>query len=175
MQELEQTFAARRPESGSQIRYAVLGEITRDRVQERVADASSAARLGGTRSCADDEIVLVESGDQPDRVRWMVLTVAVEDQHQATRRLADTRLHRGPVALVVRVTDDAGAGLSRPRPCVVRGAIVHNKDLVPRTGAAESRNERFDGRALVERRDNHRDGFHHVANRKLMMSPSSTM
>jgi hypothetical protein len=79
MQEFEQVFAARRPEARGQVRDWALGQIAGGRVQNGVADASSAAGLGRTRSSADDEIVLAEPGHQSHRIRGMVLAVGVED------------------------------------------------------------------------------------------------
>src|SRR5262245_17268356 len=104
-----------------------------------------------------------------------MLAVGVEDEDQSAGRLSNAGLHRGPIAFVVRMTDDARARASRSWPRVIRRAVVNDQSLVPVAGVTESRNQRFYRRAFVECRDDDRNALRHVANRKLMMSPSSTM
>jgi hypothetical protein len=74
----------------------------------------------------------------------MVLAVGVEDQHLAAGRLSNARFHHSPVSFVVRMPDDASAGLRRPAARVIRGAVIYDEDLVPGAGAAESRDEGLD-------------------------------
>ena len=68
------------------------------------------------RARADDEIVLTQKANQPQRVSGAVLAVAVHDQHVGAGGGADPGFHRRAVAFVVRVRDHPRAGSARPRP-----------------------------------------------------------
>src|SRR5690242_19059949 len=76
------------------------------------------------------------------------------------------------------MTDDASTRGACLCPRIIRRTIVDHQNLVPTCGGLKIHDELPDGEPLVERRDDDRclrGNINHVANRKLMMSPSSTM
>ena len=73
-------------------------------------------------------------------------------------RVADAGLHRRAVALVVRMADDARAGLrARASPVASRRAVVDDEDLAPGGRGAQLRDDVADGVRFVHRRDDDRD------------------
>src|SRR5437867_10123854 len=119
-----------------------------------------------------------------------MLAVGIDDQDESSGRVADAGFHGSAVAFVVWMTDDPGAGGCCARDCLVGRTIVDNEDLVPRGDAAQPLDHGRDRLGFVERRNDDRRGRarrprrargavtrlrrDHVANRKLMMSPSCT-
>src|SRR5437016_2618784 len=137
-------LAARGPETRREVRNRTFGQITRERVQYRVAEAPSRRCLCASRTRADDELIRVEVRNETQRVgRWM-LTVRVDDEHERAGCRANAGLHRGAIAFVVWMANDAGAGRRRARRRVVRGPVVDDEDLVPWRGRTEVANQRVD-------------------------------
>jgi len=60
-----------------------------------------------------------------------VLAVGVDDEDVLAGRTADAGLHRGPVALVVRVARDDGARRRGAGARLVSRPVVDDDDLVP--------------------------------------------
>ena len=128
--------------------------------------------------------------EEPHGVPRGMLAVGIDDQDEGARRLANAGLDRRAVAFVIGMSNDACArGRGSGRRIVARSVVDH-EDLVPRAGGAQIGDERPDRRRFVEcRNDDRRRRARlprrtrsfvprlgdHVANRKLMMSPSCTM
>ena len=87
-----------------------------------------------------------------------VLPVTVGNQHPLTLRGADAALHRGAIALVVRVPDHARAGRRRGPRGVVARPVVDDDHFPPGRGAAERRDDLADDGAFVVGRNHHADG-----------------
>ena len=153
VQELHQAIPTGGAEARREIGYPVLCQIAGERVQEVVAPAARRGRLRLRRARADHEIVVAEEADQAYRITGMVLTVAVENQNQFARRVADAGLHRRAVALVVGMTDDSRAGVRGQPRRVVGRSVVHDDHFMPMRGAEERRRPRPRSRALRRRRE----------------------
>ena len=103
VEELAQALAAGAAKPRRQVRNVPAGEIAGKPVEHRVAGPPRGRRLGGRPPRANHEVVLPEARDDSARILGPMLSIAVDDHDELAGGAADAALHRGAVALVVRV------------------------------------------------------------------------
>ena len=110
----------------------------------RVADWSFDERAPITMSCTPTPAT------RRGHVLRVVLAVRVHEKDDVALRLADARLHRRPVPLVVGMAHDARPRLRGALGGEVGGAVVHDEDLAPRSASAHAADHVRDRLLLVE-------------------------
>ena len=102
--------------------------------------------------------ISAEKRHDPLGISRCVLTVRIDDEHVLTRRVPDSRFHGGPIAFVVGVSDDAGAGRCSRSGGLVLRAVIDHQDFVPGRRMQNRLDDNPDSAGLLIGRNHYADG-----------------